>query len=277
MIQVEIKIPVKFWRWRWTRCMKRDFPESLNELSSEQLSQFCHAVLCSDNIYKAKLRVLSSVCKLPMMLLKAMDIAQVAQLTLLISRLFEVNDLTVNKLPEICFYHGWDAHRWIGPADGIANLSIKEFAVADSYFLAYMSSKEDSLLDLLIACLYRPQDKKKNPHRTDFDGDMREPFNEHILEKRATIVRSLSAVDRQRILYYYIGCRNQLSAHYPHLFDGSGDDGQESDWLDMIRTLPNEKFGTIQQAEKENMHAVFSVVDRMMMDSKKSTAKTDEA
>lgn len=283
MKYVEIRIPIRLLRWRWTRTIKRQFPESLNELTAEQMSQFCHAVICSQNIYEAKLRVLVSVCRIPVMVLRALDIAQVAQLTLMITRLFEVNDLTVNKLPEVCFYEGWKAHRWIGPADNLANLSIKEFAVADSYFLAFMESRDSALLDLLVACLYRPQDSKKNPYRADFDGDMRQAFNEHILESKSKIVRSMSAVDKQRILYFYIGCRNLLHVDYPYLFEQPDTEqadrnGQKpSDWLDMIRTLPNEKFGTIQQAEKENMHAVFTVVDRMMMDAKKNQPKNHEA
>lgn len=282
MIAVEIRIPVRLFGWEWTRKLKRSFPEKLSELSPQQLGQFCKAVIASQNIYEAKLAVLVSVCRLPLLLLKALDIAQVAQLTLMVNPLFEENDLTVNKLPEICFYHRWKTHRWRGPADSLANLTIKEFAVADSYFLAFMESKDDSLLDFLIACLYRPQDSKKNPNRPDYDGDMREVFNEHILEKRANIVRTLSKVDKQVILYFYMASRKLLHVDYPNIFDEDGQDGQQhkqpSDWLDMIRTLPNEKFGTIQQAEKENMHAVFTVVDRMMMDAKKNkTPKDHEA
>jgi hypothetical protein len=162
-----------------------------------------------------------------------------------------------------------------GPADSFGNLRFAEFAVASAYYQAFVRTNNPDTLHYLLAVLYRPADKQKK--RTD--PDRRTAFEQHLLTARVRHVRKMSVDKKQAIVLYFAGCMAELSMRYPLLFSGGDEAGGpgsatgSADWLEFMRHLPSDKFGSLDKIENSLIHPVFEIANRMMADAKKEKAR----
>ncbi len=264
MVEIEIKIPRGFLAWRWTKTLRRQFAEAASELDTEQLLTYCRITTERFQSEGAmKITLLSRLYQLPIMLLFAMSRVQLAQLTLHLDPLLPTfSKITHNHLTRLKIKTFRKATLLIGPGDNLTHVRLGEFIVADQYFEAYQNTQEDQYIELLIATLWREKDK------ADSNGDWRVPFKSAHIKERAAWTKRLPAEEKMLIYLYFAGCKAELAERYDTLFS-SEEKGEGGDWLDMVRTLPNDKFGTLTMAEQMYVHTVFNIVNRMMQDQKK--------
>lgn len=98
--------------------------------------------------------------------------------------------------------------RFYGPADGLSNITLKEYIHAETYYEQMMlTGGENKPLDLLIAVLYRPG--KKSP------GDNREPFDDYRINANALKVAQLNPDYKKAILFFLRGLQIPPVAAFP--------------------------------------------------------------
>jgi hypothetical protein len=101
-----------------------------------------------------------------------------------------------------------------GPDDALKNVSMGEFLFADTYYFAYGRDKKPELLNKFIATLFRPRRvnyKKGSP-------DVREEFNEILINERAKLVENVILPVKLAILFNYGAVRKEMCMHYPNIF-----------------------------------------------------------
>lgn len=77
----------------------------------------------------------------------------------------------------------------IGPQSHGADLRFGEYRTAVDFFNRYTQEQDPEMLDSLVGILYRQPNKTKlDAH---FDGNFREPFNPHLIDRYAQNVRHL--------------------------------------------------------------------------------------
>jgi hypothetical protein len=120
--------------------------------------------------------------------------------------------LTAQLLPII--RPGYSRHLH-GPGDQLAGLTYAEWIAAENWYFRYRQSKDPAHLQQLIATLYRPRTWQRQPN-----GDRRQAYNPHTVERRAREVAQLPAATQQAILFYYDSCRSSIISRYAELFPG---------------------------------------------------------
>lgn len=236
-----------------------------NELTRAQLGQVVHVLYGPADFWPAPLRLLSIVSGAPLAQLIELPVLQVKQLYPLTDFIFcEQHRLTRQLLPELRLPANVDRRkrRWAGPGDNLASVSFGEFIFADTYFCAYAKHQAPEALSHFIAALYRPaRPKGPRPGDPDWRGDVREAFNEHNIEHHAHLLRWLPEVDQLSIYLWYRGCRAQLQADFPEVFDAAETDTrrhQKGDWGRVLRSLSGGTFGPLEQTARQSARTVLA-------------------
>jgi len=152
--------------------------------------------------------------------------------------LFEPADLTNWLLPSIrCGV--FNLGKYYGPSNEMRNSSYLEFAKADAHFLKYMDNQKaaNELLQF-ISCLYRPRKSDYSPTAADWDGDIREPFNEHNYKARSKDMSYLPAHVKQAIITNYMGVRSSIVKKHPHVFVKE-DSKKKPDPHGLVKIIPH--------------------------------------
>lgn len=106
-------------------------------------------------------------------------------------RRFNTNGLIENKIPSFV-HHGI---KYLGPATALSDLYVKEYKSAHTAMINYQNDPNDEDLCTLIASLYM----------AEMNG-IRSPFDEHSLEKRATVFSDLPFCIKLGIFLWYQAC-----------------------------------------------------------------------
>lgn len=281
MVALSVKVPSKY-KLLPTFRIRKKIPENWGEVNRKQLIGWCKALLLAKDEIQARILAARYMLGLPWWLFFIVNKYQLAEITLELHWLNQ-KPLTLNHLPELYIWKGVRQYKLLGPADNFKNLKFGEFAVASIYFRAYHASQNPDHLDHLVAVIYRPVDRSHGGRTVDKDAlDKRVRFQGHLLSGRVRLVRKLSAEVKLAVLLYFGGCLSDLGKRYPELF-GQNDHGQmtmdngheSSDWLDFMRHLPADKFGTLEHIENSYIHPIMEVANRMMKDSKKEKARLE--
>lgn len=252
-------------------------PSTWNELTRRQLLRLMRGALTLKPEFLTTYYLLV-ILGIRGSLFAAFTQVQKLSLAYLTDFLSEQPTLTDNLLPSFrlpvlktkCF------KKLYGPAANFNNLVMGEFICTETLFLAWHKTKDHKFLDLLVAILYRPKRKGYNPNSPDFKGDVREDFNPNLFEGRADKwIKHVPAHFKMAVLYYYVGCRAALMEQYPEAFSGSDEATSiptAAPLVDMLHDLPNDKFGTIDAAEKALVHTIFYEINKVNK-RQKETAK----
>lgn len=244
-------------------------PETWNELSKHQLRDVL-AILSSTDLPKMSVRchllkVLLGIKNFFFFALSEYDVACLLYLTTFI---FKDCTLTKNNLPFIkTGFLGW--RKLAGPTENFRNMTFNEFMFADTFLGKASRAKDEKtknfFINKFIACLYRPIDKQAKP------GDVREKFNEHLVDARAKQVSKLSPITKQMIITWYKGCRANLENLNQEVFreDPETKKKKGGNWGDVLLSLPNEKFGTISAAADELIHTIFRYLNNQLKEGQK--------
>lgn len=141
--------------------------------------------------------------------------------------------------------------KYIGPQHYLSSSSIKEFSTAETYYHAYQLNKDEAMLDLLIATLYRPASAVNN------GKDERALFTEVGVLQQAPLMAKLDQYLRQAILFNYEGARLSVMGRYPTLFkksDSPSKSAQLPDLAPIIKTMAGGKFGSYRETEHTGLY-----------------------
>lgn len=131
-----------------------------------------------------------------------------------------------------------DGLKYYGPADKLFNITFSEFIHTETNLKRFMNSRDVVFLDKLIAILYRKQARDYDPDSKDFNGDRREPFNDHQIDARAAVISKMDHNIKIAIYLFYTGCQNWIMNQFPHVFQGTGKRSDDSlGFLGLVDTL----------------------------------------
>ncbi|MGB3587512.1 MAG: hypothetical protein WBA23_13275 [Tunicatimonas sp.] len=281
MVNLDVTIPTKF-RLLPNKRIKRAVPENWAEVTVKQFFGYLKALKLGRTATEVRLLTARYLLPLPWYLFYTLNRVQLAQITYELRWMNQL-PLTISMFKTI--------NGFVGPGDSFSTLTIGEFAAASAYYDQYRGTHNPELLDYLIAVLYRPDRTKR--------------FSAEAMESYLPKLRKVHPDIKLGVYLYLGGCLSELANRYPRLFSGPGlarpdgsrgggrprdparpdgdppkADGEtrrgtagrqsaKTDWLDFMRHLPSEKFGTLEQIEQSGLHAVLEVAHRMMNDSQK--------
>lgn len=178
--------------------------------------------------------------------------------------------LTDNLLPS--FKIGFTVY--YGPSDNLFNLTFKEFILAETYFSNYTQNSDQTSLNKLIATLYRPKSKTYNPHSPDYKGDIREPFNDFLIEMRSKDISKLPMIYKVCITLYYQGSRRWLMKHFPHVFSGSSSKKDPFGYMSLVDSLTGGDVTKTDVVRNSMLYDVMLRLERAAIEFEERKSKT---
>jgi hypothetical protein len=166
------------------------------------------------------------------------------------------------------------------PDEQLRTVAFGELTDAYIHAQAFIKQLEpgEGRLHLLLATLCRPE--RSNPvlgpaytASPDWNGDRREPYNEHAVRHRADAMAALEPREKVAVLMYFLGSLKEFLATYD-TFDADTPEGSvyEDDYpgQGFIKNqhLLAEKgvFGTLKQTKEANAHEVFLFLEEHKKD-----------
>lgn len=195
--------------------------------------------------------------------------------------LFETRPPLKNPFPKVKI--GKNFH--YAPTPTLSNIGFGEWCFAYEFFRFYRHSGDDLWRDKLIATLYRQLDVKKDPAAHDFDGDIRLPFNENVIDARAKHFAGLREDVKNAIVAWFQVALDAVAERRPHLFPKRDPEHLEPEpptdqqpdgrtWLDVFRELLGPKWGTIEQLKYTNAMFVLDELESLKVEYEKSKRKS---
>jgi hypothetical protein len=152
-----------------------------------------------------------------------------------------------------------DKQVFIGPSNQFRNVSIGEFAFADSNFLKFLKTKDESFLFKMIACLYRPENHYPNPNQTV--KDLRMKFNPVYVDENSLFFSKLDQDTKLALLFNYKNIRTWIQNKYPYVFPKEKSERKEGNssegWRDFIRSLVAGNYTLQDEILKTLLHTVL--------------------
>ena len=153
------------------------------------------------------------------------------------------------------------------PADDFADTDAIDLAYANMAYLEFSRPDDTDLmaLDRLIATLCRPMrpDWRQFQKSHQWDGDLREVFNEQLMLERARSLASLELNAKILILDYFERMNEAFLAEYGDIFGGTGEPryGDGRGWIMLLKNVAKQgTFGTFDQVCQTPAHLLFAAV-----------------
>jgi hypothetical protein len=244
----------------------KQVPSTWNELRRRQLLDVL-AELYRPAAPDRRLQLLRILTGYNLPLLTSLDVDVLAQLLPLTDFLTsEDHLLTEQLLPTIGVpgrHFTEKPTMWHGPRAHLQNVLFGEFIFADTFFVLYCLHGTENFLDQFLTVLYRPERRGASPDDADWNGDVRQAFNEHQLEARTPRVRHVAALEKLAVLTWYRGCRTQLAQEFPDVFVAADEDAtsrpnRAPDWSRVLRKLAGGAFGAVDQTAGQPVRLILA-------------------
>ncbi len=180
----------------------------------------------------------------------------------------------LTRRPMLYLRVGLDDQSWQLFDEGFKSMSFGE--LTDAYIHAQAFIKQlvpgDERLDLLVATICRPVRPIREAQDSQWDGDYREPYNEHRAAIRAKELRDRYAEEKVIILMYYLGTLKEFLGSFDIYDDGAVGPTPEEDYpgQNMLKNqhLLSEKhiFGGMKETKAANAHEVFQFLEEHSKD-----------
>jgi hypothetical protein len=253
----------------------KQVPSTWNELTRKQLLRVLAELYGTTQNAGTRLRLLSLVTGFRLPLLSGLAPDVLAQLLPLVDFITsEDHQLTAQLLPTLRLpgRHVTEPVAVLhGPARSLSNVTFGEFIYADTFFIHYHRTLQrvrlnnsSAHLDKFLAVLYRPSKRNPDPEADDWNGDVRVPFNENHLERRAPRLAPLPEVEKLAVLTWYRGCRQQLATEFPNVFAQAEETTvpqQAPQWDKVLRKLSGGAFGAVQQTAGQPLRLVLAEME----------------
>ncbi len=234
------------------RTVNRQTPENWNELDLEQALYAVPRVM-----FKNKSRRLLDELVFFFLQMKEKDLqhinrSQMDGLHPAVDWMFKSITLTNNLLPSITM--GEKIYQ--GPRDGLEDISVSQFAFADKFMNAFLKSKEEKYLDMLITTLYQPTGEK-------FDNDKIEAWAQDIAKGQLEY--------RLVIFAFYLGSRNAIAERYPEVFKKQNKvKHNKSGWLGFFYELAGPKIGSYSNVAATNFLEILGIMRKIKDDAEEA-------
>lgn len=191
-------------------------------------------------------------------------------------------ELTANPFPTGFEVAG---RQWLLFEEGFKSMTFGEMTNAHIHAQAFIQQlvEGEERLDMLVATICRPRRVRQNMDAESWNGDHREPYNEHIARSRAEHLKGKYVKEKILALMYFLGSQKEFYSYYD-LFssDGAGPpEKEEYPGQSMIKNqhLLSEKhiFGGMESTKSANVHEVFQYLEEHSKDVKARIAKNQAA
>lgn len=158
---------------------------------------------------------------------------------------------------------------FVGPADGLQNLSLEEFSFADFHFRQFLTTQDMGELNKLVAILWREK-QTISVDSIDFKNDERIPFNSYAITKKSSSFCKADLRFKWFVFFFFYGCRNQIVKTFPETFNGGKDNAQGLDigWIKVMFDLAGNKFGTLKETSKEDLTTILLYLEDSIIQNK---------
>jgi hypothetical protein len=169
--------------------------------------------------------------------------------------------LTKNLLPSI--KPSFFGKRLYGPIGLMQHSIFHEFIDADTAFTTANNEFDVEQITKLASILYRPKrkDLKKFKNSPEWNGDIREPYNQEQAVNRIAELKRLPFYKLVAIFLYYEAFRAQEVVNSPgflKMFEGEDKvQGLPIGWLGTLYAISNGKFGDYEKTKKQHWEVVL--------------------
>ena len=220
-------------------------PSQWNEMNLEELLFISPRVMFKNASAKLKSDLVLFFLKKHKKALELMNMSQMKGLWPAVDWLFNAPELTKQPMPTIVI----SGKKYIGLADGLADISGERFAFSDKYMNAFLKNKDEAQLNLLIAILYVPEG---------------ETFQKEKAELVADQFASCSLAIRFAILAFYLGCRHKIAKDNPQIFKKQNKvKHSKLGWMGLFYDLAGPKTGTYQDVSQKNLFELFAIMYKL--------------
>lgn len=237
------------------KSIKRSLPENWNELTGKQLIKISGLFNKQLRIYEFRLICLFYIISVNYRIFDRIDRETLYLIGEQINFLLKENNLVRNLIPSIKIR----LKKYYGPSDRFQNITLIEFAKAETRYKNYIETNNEKYLNELIAILYRPK-KWFIPFLkliNNYNGDKRREYNDRYI-KNMDRISNLPINLRLAILLYWEGCRLYIMNKYTHVFSRDQEEKKnDTGWAGLITDLAGTKFGDIDQTANTLLHTIL--------------------
>jgi len=169
-----------------------------------------------------------------------------------------------------------DGKPWYLFEENFKSMSFGEMSDAYIHSQAFIKQlvKGEERLDMLVATVCRPERMGNYEADPTWNGDRREPYNEHIARKRVEMWKGQYTEQKVLILMYFLGTMKEFFSYFD-LFESDGSKppmAEEYPGQSMVKNqhLLSEKqiFGGMDATKSANVHEVFQFLEEHNKDVK---------
>lgn len=216
------------------------------------------------NIQKWRLRKLRDLFNVP--------VAQISYLSNIVDWAMPIENVRLSKnLVPTKYVLGT---KLLGPADGLANLTLEEFSFADFHFRAFMTTQNVAELNKLCAILWRKKGEVLKVDDVRYRNDNRILFNSYAINKNAYRFKFAPLKFKYFILMFFWGNRNIFVDKHPNVFSGGNESqsaGLNLGWINVMFELAGSKFGTLVETSKQDIGTILIYLENSILTQKKKT------
>lgn len=167
-----------------------------------------------------------------------------------------------------------------GPGLNFRNMTVGEFAFADSYLLKYKQSKDVNDLNTLLAAIYRPASIAGAFRFFLKDADVRVMFNDRIAKRSAKRFRNIPEHIKKAAMFNFLSMRTYVVKTNPELFKTDGESENIFGWAGVMYNLAGSELGTLKDIQQMLLFNALTIMkklehDRIEMEKKFKIKKED--
>lgn len=250
-----------------------NLPESWSELTPKQFERVCsvrgqHINDASETALNASRMVLFYILSgVKMSIVSKITAHQWVDILPHMNFVFEVPDLKDNPMPIVKRF--WSRTNLSGPVGMLKNSSAAEMVDADTAFVNGSNNKDVDKLYLLFAILWRPirTDLEEFKKTEEWNGDIREPFNQQLARERAAKYKKLipEHIIFGAWIYYWSFRTHTLMAKFKKMFPKNNKSSPSKyGWAGTLLEISGDKFGTFSETTRTNWYTILVELEREM-------------
>ncbi len=166
-----------------------------------------------------------------------------------------------------------------GPDSALYNIRFAEFMRLEALYEQFMKTGDTEILDKLIAVLYRPRDNGNPESSPKFTGDVRIPFNDHLVDANKTIAKRMKPEYKLAVRLFYEGCRWFIFKGCKLFENAFGDAGSSDsnmpamlEFTRLVNALSNDDASKMEQIRQTPAWDIFHQLEAVALRKKEIEA-----